>query len=67
MRVLLSETEQVAALARGQMPAFEALYHRYKQPVFANIQKMVYDKVRATASPAPFSGESRGRYSDTCR
>ena len=43
MRVLLSETEQVAALARGQMPAFEALYHRYKQPVFANIQKMVHD------------------------
>lgn len=39
----LSETEQVAALTQGQMPAFEALYHRYKQPVFANIQKMVKD------------------------
>jgi len=38
-----AETEQLAALALGQRPAFEALYHRYKQPVFANIRKMVPD------------------------
>jgi RNA polymerase sigma-70 factor (ECF subfamily) len=38
-----AETAQLAALALGQMPAFEALYHRYKQPVFANIRKMVPD------------------------
>ena len=38
-----AETEPLAALALGQRPAFEALYHRYKQPVFANIRKMVPD------------------------
>lgn len=43
MAVLNSETEQLTALALGQMPAFEALYHQYKQPVFANIRKMVAD------------------------
>lgn len=43
MAVIDSETEQLSGLALGQMPAFEALYHRYKQPVFANIRKMVPD------------------------
>jgi RNA polymerase sigma-70 factor (ECF subfamily) len=43
MAVIDSETAQLTALALGQMPAFEALYHRYKQPVFANIRKMVPD------------------------
>jgi len=38
-----TETEPLAALALGQRPAFEALYHRYKQPVYANIRKMVPD------------------------
>jgi RNA polymerase sigma-70 factor (ECF subfamily) len=43
-----AETAQLAALAQGQRAAFEALYHRYKQPVFANIRKMV---------PAPDAAE----------
>jgi RNA polymerase sigma-70 factor (ECF subfamily) len=38
-----AETAQLAALAQGQRAAFEALYHHYKQPVFANIRKMVPD------------------------
>jgi len=43
-----AETAQLAALAQGQRAAFEALYHCYKQPVFANIRKMV---------PAPDAAE----------
>jgi RNA polymerase sigma-70 factor (ECF subfamily) len=43
MAVLHSEPEPLAALAQGQQPAFEALYHRYKQPVYANIRKLVKD------------------------
>ncbi|MFD1871455.1 sigma-70 family RNA polymerase sigma factor [Hymenobacter bucti] len=43
MAVIDSETAQLTALALGQRAAFEALYHRYKQPVFANIRKMVPD------------------------
>jgi len=38
-----SESEQLAGLAQGQVSQFEELYHRYKQPVFANIRKMVRD------------------------
>lgn len=38
-----SETGLFTALALGQVSAFEALYHRYKHPVFANIRKMVPD------------------------
>lgn len=38
-----TETAQLAALSQGARAAFEALYHRYKQPVFANIRKMVPD------------------------
>jgi RNA polymerase sigma-70 factor (ECF subfamily) len=43
MHMLLSEAEQLAALAQGRAGAFDALYQQYKQPVFANIQKMVKD------------------------
>lgn len=43
MAVPDSETAQLAALSQGARTAFEALYHRYKQPVFANIRKMVPD------------------------
>ena len=46
MRTTISsdtEAEPLAALALGQRSAFEALYHRYKQPVYANIRKMVPD------------------------
>jgi len=43
MAVLDSEAAQLAALSQGARAAFEALYHRYKQPVFANIRKMVPD------------------------
>lgn len=43
MAVPDSETAQLAALSQGERAAFEALYHRYKQPVFANIRKMVPD------------------------
>ncbi len=43
MAVLDSETAQLAALSQGERAAFEALYHRYKQPVYANIRKMVPD------------------------
>jgi RNA polymerase sigma-70 factor (ECF subfamily) len=43
MAVLDSEAAQLAALRQGERTAFEALYHRYKQPVFANIRKMVPD------------------------
>lgn len=43
MAFIDSETAQLTALVLGQRLAFEALYHRYKQPVFANIQKMVPD------------------------
>jgi RNA polymerase sigma-70 factor (ECF subfamily) len=38
-----TETAQLAALRQGERAAFEALYHRYKQPVYANIRKMVPD------------------------
>ena len=38
-----SESEQLAGLAQGRVSQFEELYHRYKQPVFANIRKMVRD------------------------
>ncbi len=43
MAVLDSEAAQLAALSQGARAAFEALYHRYKQPVYANIRKMVPD------------------------
>ena len=43
MAVLDSETAQLTALSQGERTAFEALYHRYKQPVYANIRKMVPD------------------------
>lgn len=41
MQIHRSDTEQLDALAQDQMSAFEALYHRYKQPVYANIAKLV--------------------------
>ena len=41
MQATYSEPELVRRLALGQMPAFDALYHRYQQPVFANILKLV--------------------------
>ncbi|HET9503511.1 MAG TPA: sigma-70 family RNA polymerase sigma factor [Hymenobacter sp.] len=37
------EAAQLTALSQGERAAFEALYHRYKQPVYANIRKMVPD------------------------
>lgn len=43
MAVLDFEATQLVALSQGERAAFEALYHRYKQPVFANIRKMVPD------------------------
>ena len=47
MPVQFSEAEQVTALVQDQVPAFEALYNHYKQPVYANIRKMVPDPVAA--------------------
>lgn len=41
MQVNRSEAEQLGALALDQVRAFEDLYHRYKQPVYANIAKLV--------------------------
>ncbi len=43
MAVLDSEAAQLSALSQGERAAFEALYHRYKQPVYTNIRKMVPD------------------------
>lgn len=43
MAVLDFEATQLVTLSQGERAAFEALYHRYKQPVFANIRKMVPD------------------------
>lgn len=36
-----SELEILQALATSQVDAFDALYHQYKQPVYANIFKLV--------------------------
>ncbi|GAB3985410.1 RNA polymerase sigma-70 factor [Spirosoma daeguense] len=41
MPTTLSEIELVHALSLGEVDAFDQLYHRYKQPVYANIFKMV--------------------------
>ena len=43
MQVHRSDAEQLEALTRDRVDAYEVLYHRYKQPVFANIRKMVKD------------------------
>ena len=43
MAILHVDKELLAALVLGQPSAFEVLYHRYKQPVFTNIRKMVKD------------------------
>ena len=47
MPVIQSESEQLVALARGEVGAFDALYARYQQPVYANILKMVRDGAAA--------------------
>ena len=47
MPVLRSETEQLGALAQGQVGAFDALYYRYQQPVYANIFRLVRDVAAA--------------------
>ncbi|QHV98147.1 RNA polymerase sigma-70 factor [Spirosoma endbachense] len=36
-----SELELIHALANNQVEAFDAFYHQYKQPVYANIFKLV--------------------------
>lgn len=41
MQVHRSEAEQLEALTGDRVDAFEELYHRYKQPVYANIAKLV--------------------------
>ncbi|GAB3736973.1 sigma-70 family RNA polymerase sigma factor [Spirosoma lituiforme] len=41
MKADRSETDLLHALALGQIKAFDALYHRYKQPVYSNIVKLV--------------------------
>lgn len=47
MPVLRSETEQLGALAQGQVGVFDALYYRYQQPVYANIFRLVRDVAAA--------------------
>lgn len=47
MQALRSESEQMAALARGEVRAFDALYSQYQRPVYANILKMVKDVAAA--------------------
>ncbi len=47
MQVDYSEAEQLSALAQGEVGAFDALYARYQQPVYANILKMVRDAAAA--------------------
>lgn len=41
MHVHNSDAEEFDALAQGHVSAFEELYHRYKQPVYTNIAKLV--------------------------
>jgi len=47
MLVPRSESEQMMALARGKIRAFDALYRQYQQPVYANVLKMVKDVAAA--------------------
>jgi RNA polymerase sigma-70 factor (ECF subfamily) len=41
MKAERSETELLHALSVGRLDAFDALYHRYRQPVYTNILKLV--------------------------
>jgi RNA polymerase sigma-70 factor (ECF subfamily) len=41
MKAERSESELLHALSAGRLEAFDALYHRYRQPVYANILKLV--------------------------
>lgn len=43
MEARQSETDQLIHLSRGEVQAFDWFYHRYKQPVYANIFKLVRD------------------------
>lgn len=47
MEVMYAEPDLIRRLAVGERPVFEVLYHRYKQPVYANIRKMVKDEEAA--------------------